>query len=217
LSTLQKIELKAKIISYFVAPSYFIKMETDNNLFKLIKQGDKQGFELLFKTYYAPLCVFARKYIKDTDDCEEVVQGFFLKLWDKRDTIEINTSVKSYLYSSVRNRSLNYIKHQKIKQEYHSEIISTTSEIDPMVNGFMEIGLIEKIDRTIAMLPPRRREIFLMSREQGLKYREIADQLGISIKTVETQMGHALKDLRDKLKEFRHLLITFFICKTFTA
>jgi len=188
-------------------------METDTNLFQLIKQGNKQSFEQLFRSYYSPLCLFARKYIKDPDDCEEEVQAFFMKLWDKREEIDITTSVKSYLFSSVRNRCLNYIKHQKIRHEYQSEIMSTTSESDFSSNYFMEIDLIEKIDKSIASLPDRRREIFLLSREQGLKYREIADQLDISIKTVETQMGQALKDLREKLKEYRHLLITLLLCK----
>jgi RNA polymerase sigma-70 factor (ECF subfamily) len=185
-------------------------METDNTLFQQIRQGNRHSFEQLFRSYYAPLCVFARKYIKDTDDCEEIVQGFFLKLWEKRKSIDINTSVKNYLFSSVRNRCLNQLKHQKIMQAHQAEILNTSSESDFGSNYFMEIGLVEKIEQSIAALPPKRREIFILSREQGLKYREIADQLGISIKTVETQMGQALKEMREKLRDYKHLLITLF-------
>jgi RNA polymerase sigma-70 factor (ECF subfamily) len=185
-------------------------MTDDRNLFILIKQSDKKSFELLFRTYYAPLCQFSRKYVKDKDDCEEIVQGFFLKIWDKREELEITSSVKNYLFSSIRNRCLNYIKHEKIKLEYHSEMLKNPDGQIDTTNFIMEVDLIDRIDQSIAALPARRREIFVMSREHGLKYREIADQLGISIKTVETQMGQALKELRENLKEYKRLLISFF-------
>jgi RNA polymerase sigma-70 factor (ECF subfamily) len=184
-------------------------MTDDRNLFILIKQNDQKSFEVLFRTYYAPLCQFSRKYVKDKDDCEEIVQGFFLKIWDKREELEITSSVKNYLFSSIRNRCLNYIKHEKIKIEYQSEIMKNPDMQIDTTNFIMEVDLIDRIDQSIAALPARRREIFLMSREHGLKYREIADQLGISIKTVETQMGQALKELRENLKEYKRLLISF--------
>lgn len=185
-------------------------MSTDNDLFLQIRQGNKKSFETLFMAYYTPLCSFSRKYVKDTDDCEEIVQGFFLKLWDKRQELEINLSVKNYLFSSIRNRCLNYLKHEKIKQEYHAEMMSNTESRIDYANFIMEVNLVEKIDKSIAALPERRREIFMLSREQGLKYREIAEKLGISIKTVETQMGQALKELRENLKEYQQLMISFF-------
>lgn len=188
-------------------------MDNDNQLFQEIKQGNKQSFEVLFRNYYAPLCHFAHRFIGDTDDCEEVIQSFFLKIWEKRSGIDINISVKSYLFGSVRNRCLNYIKHQKIKQQYQSNVTQSTVNDDHSSNSFLEIDLIEKIDQCISALPKRRREIFILSREQGLKYREIADKLGISIKTVETQMGHALKELREKLKDYQQLLISFLIIR----
>ncbi|MDA3929259.1 MAG: RNA polymerase sigma-70 factor [Prolixibacteraceae bacterium] len=186
-------------------------MENEKNLFNQIQKGDQQSFELLFKTYYAPLCLFAHKYIYDQDECEEVVQAFFLKLWESRKTINITTSVKSYLYSSVRNRCLNYIKHLKIKQEYQSEMVNSPAKNNFDSNTFLEIDLIEKINQCIDSLPPRRKEIFILSREHGLKYREIAEQLGLSIKTVEAQMGQALKDLREQLKDYKQLLISFLL------
>lgn len=184
-------------------------MDNDKNLFLEINKGNKQSFELLFKTYYAPLTLFARSFVADPDESEEIVQSFFLKLWENRTKITISTSVKSYLFSSVRNRCLNHIKHQKIKQVYQTEVLNAPAEENQSSNYFMEIDLVEKINKSIDSLPPRRKEIFILSREHGLKYREIANQLGISIKTVETQMGQALKDLREQLKDFKHLLISF--------
>mgnify|MGYP001767654812 CR=1 FL=1 len=186
-------------------------MTDDRNLFLLIKQSDKKSFETLFRAYYAPLCQFSHKYVYDKDDCEEIVQGFFLKLWDKREELDINLSVKNYLFSSIRNRCLNHIKHEKIKLEYQSEILKNPEGQIDTTNFIMEVDLIDRIDQSIAALPARRREIFILSREHGLKYREIADRLGISIKTVETQMGQALKELRENLKEYQRLLISFLL------
>lgn len=186
-------------------------MENDKNLFLQINKGNKQSFEQLFKTYYAPLLLFSRSYVPDEDDCEEIVQGFFLKLWEDRRKINISTSVKSYLFSSVRNRCLNHIKHQKIKQAYQNHVMSAPADENQASNYFVEPDLMEKINRSIDSLPPRRKEIFILSREHGLKYREIADELGISIKTVETQMGQALKDLREQLKDYKQLLISFIL------
>lgn len=184
-------------------------MLNDRELFLQIKQGNKKSFEKLFMAYYASLCAFARKYIKDADECEEIVQSFFTRLWDKRDDLEINLSVKNYLFSSVRNRCINYLKHSKIKVEYQNDFLKSTDAQSDFSDAMLEIDLVEKIEKSIAELPQRRREIFVLSREKGLKYREIADELGISIKTVEAQMGQALKDLRDSLKEYRQLLISF--------
>lgn len=182
-------------------------MKTDQEIFLQIRDGNKKAFEQLFKTYYAPLILFARTFLSNHDDCEEMVQGFFLKLWENRQKIDITVSVKSYLFRSVRNRCLNQLKHEKIKKDYQLAVHNLPFIEKAAEPFFMEVGLIEKIEQSIAALPPRRKEIFLMSREQGLKYREIAEQLQISVKTVETQMGQALKDLREQLQAFRHLIV----------
>jgi RNA polymerase sigma-70 factor (ECF subfamily) len=183
-------------------------MEADKQLFNQIKTGNKQSFELLFKKYYAPLCKFAYQYIHDHDECEEIVQAFFTSIWEKRKQTDINKSIKNYLYNSVRNRCFNYIKHLKIKTNYQIE--ARFAEIENS-NIFLEPGLIDRIHQSINELPNRRREIFILSREHGLKYREIAEKLDISVKTVEAQMGHALRELRDKLKEYRQFLVSFVI------
>lgn len=182
-------------------------MKTDHDIFLLIREGNKEAFERLFKTYYAPLVLFARTFLADRDESEEMVQGFFVKLWEDRTKIDINISVKSYLFRAIRNRCLNHLKHEKIKQEYQTAIQNLPLSEKSLEPFFMELGLMEKIEKSIAALPPRRKEIFLLSREKGLKYREIAELLNISVKTVETQMGQALKELREQLKAFRHLMI----------
>ncbi|MGF7138359.1 RNA polymerase sigma-70 factor [Roseimarinus sediminis] len=184
-------------------------MNNENQLFHDIKKGKRKSFELLFKSYYAPLCVFARRYIDDPDECEELVQSFFLKLWENRKTINITGSLPSYLFSSVRNRCLNFLQHQKVKRNYRDELLHVQNEDE--FNDFPEIDLMQKIEKAIESLPPKRREIFILSRQHGLKYREIANQLNLSVKTVEVQMGHALKHLRSELKDYHTLLISFSI------
>lgn len=187
-------------------------MKNENQLVEQFKQGNKQSFEILFRSYYAPLCLFAAKYIPNNDDCEEIVQGLFFKLWENRKALQITSSFKSYVFSSVKNQCFNYLKHQKIKNEHHAE---TMREYENSLNSdfdFPETDLLQKISESIEALPPRRREIFKLSREQGLKYQEIADQLGLSVKTVETHLGLALKSLRESLKQYRKILISFFVC-----
>lgn len=165
--------------------------------------SDRKAFQELFGLYYAPLCLFANTIVHDRDDVEEIVQGFFVKLWEKRDSIEISTSVKNYLFGSVRNLCYNYIKHEKVKKIYEADIVQSGETLDAS-DFCMETELKQAIEKGIQDLAPRKKEIFLMSRSEGLKYQEIADKLGISIKTVETQMGLALKELRARLSIFRN-------------
>jgi RNA polymerase sigma-70 factor (ECF subfamily) len=187
----------------------------DTEALQKIYAGDVKAFESVFEYYYQQLCLFTLKYLKDPDDAEEVVQDTFVRFWNKRKEINITSSLKSYLYQSVKNSSLNRIQHLKVVRDHeqsHVESISTPEPSDPLV----EMELQEKINSTLELLPPERKKIFLMSRNEGLKYKEIADKLKISVKTVENQMGKALKFLRTELAEFMSvglLLITEIIKK----
>lgn len=178
-------------------------------VFRNIKQGKEQAFEQLFKTYYSYLCLFATKIIEDEVAAEEIVQEFFVKFWEKRENIEIESSIKNYLFRSVKNLCLNHIKHNLVRAQYAQHVI-TEAEKNQYRDNYIEIDLQERIEKSIDALPEKRREIFRLSREEGLKYREIADKLKISIKTVEAQMGLAIKTLRESLKDYNTFL--FFIC-----
>lgn len=174
----------------------------------MINWKSKKGYEALFKEHYKSLVIFANSYLKDIDQSEEIVQDVFVNLWNKRKSIDINTNPKSYLYASVRNVSLNTIKHNKYVHaymRYNQEQISINEqhEADTVVASEME----EKIADVIAKMPPERKKIFLMSRNEGLKYREISEKLNISVKTVENQMGKALKYLREELAEYLGIII----------
>lgn len=172
----------------------------------------KPDFEVLFRTHYSDLCAYANVYIKDLDASEELVQEVFFKLWSKRDSIEINSSIQSYLFRAVRNSSLNLIKHINIREEFkvHNERERSQNEaehFDDVVASELE----QKISKSIEELPTERRKIFIMSRYDGLKYSEIAEKLEISPKTVENQMGKALKYMRVHLKEYLTYLIIMLI------
>ena len=178
-------------------------------LFKRITEGDVKSFETIFHTYYANLCRFATGFIHDDEMAEEIVQDLFVKLWEKRTQIEVDISIKNYLYRSVKNQCLNNIKHNIIKTK-HLQNIETEKEtqIQPDEH-FLAVELANKIEESIQSLPEKRREIFRLSREEGLKYKEIAERLNISLKTVEAQMGLAIKTLREKLKNHISSVILF--------
>jgi RNA polymerase sigma-70 factor, ECF subfamily len=172
-----------------------------------IKQNDLAEFEKLFKLFYSPLCHYAYKFLKDMDLAEEVVQEFFYNYWKNRHSMNIQISLKSYMFRSIRNNSLKYLEHVKVvkkyeqnfKDSYGSESIVETNELE--VSELNEI-----IEATLNELPERCSQIFRLSRFEGLKYHEIAERLSISIKTVEANMGKALQLFRKNLKHYDELV-----------
>lgn len=160
-------------------------------------------FEQLYKKYFRELHAYAFSLLKDWDVAEEIVQTMFLKLWDKNETVQVRTSVKSYLYKSVYHSSLNYIRGQKVQLKYqHATMHSMTDHTDDADQKLTMRELELLLQNALSKLPEKCRAIFHLSRFEELKYQQIADQLNISIKTVETHMGKALKILRKEMKEF---------------
>jgi len=182
----------------------------DKELYLKLRDGDERAFQALFRKYYRAMCHFANQFLADSDIAEEIVQEMFVKIWEKRSVLNIETSVKHYLFRSVRNHCLNQIQHEKIKKQYASKVLESASQEFNPDDYFLEVDLVQRIEKSIESLPPKRREIFRLSRERGMKYKEIADALDISVKTVEAQMGLALKHLREELKDFSNYLITLF-------
>ena len=181
----------------------------DKELFKGFTKGDIKAFETLFHMYYANLCRFASGFIHDNDVAEEIVQDFFVKLWEKRAQLSVDTSVKNYLYRAVKNQCLNYIKHNITKTNHLQNIQTEKKRVIQPDEYFLALELAKKIEESIQSMPEKRREIFRLSREEGLRYNEIAEKLQISLKTVEAQMGLAIKTLREKLKNYISFLILF--------
>jgi RNA polymerase sigma-70 factor (ECF subfamily) len=157
----------------------------------------------LFKAHYKELHAYAGVMLRDADMAEEIVQGMFLRFWEKRELLSVQTSIKAYLYKCVYNDSMNYLKHQKVKTKYHDFAAYTMNNEHEPASSRVELTELEiKLQEALNELPEACRAIFQMSRFEELKYREIAEQLGLSIKTVENQMGKALKLLRLKLADF---------------
>ncbi|WP_164879119.1 RNA polymerase sigma-70 factor [Flavobacterium cerinum] len=183
-------------------------MEYQNNdSLTLIRQGNEAAFERVFKLYFKNLHAYAYTFIKEDIIAEEIVQNVFFRIWEKRDQLQIDDSLKAYLYRSVHNESLNHIKHQKVKssfQEHYSNHAEASNDASAtMIASELEI----QIQKAINELPQQCRIIFQLSRFEQLKYQQIADQLNISVKTVENQMGKALKVMRLKLVEFLPFLL----------
>lgn len=171
---------------------------------KQIRQNNLQAFEMLFREYYAPLCRYAYRFVNDMDTAEEIVQDFFYHYWKDRKKIRIRLSVKSYLYSSVKNNALKYLDQVAVRRRYAERIIAVASESDQetLMEQIHAKELQQIINDTLQELPERCRTIFTMNRFDGLKYHEIAHSLSISVKTVEANMSKALQVFRKKLKEY---------------
>ena len=165
---------------------------------------DKQAFEKLFRRYFTPLMAFSRRILGDEDDAREVVHQVFIKLWERRGEIDLSTSLKSYLFTEVHNRSLNVIRDRK---KFSSEEVPEMAGEWDVSAQIESMELEEKIRGAIDSLPERCRVIFELNRFDGLKYAEIATQLDISVKTVENQISKALKILREKLALYLTILL----------
>jgi len=200
---------KATIFSAYIQP---LRVEySDSTVITLIKEGSEKAFEWVFKAHFKSLHSYAYTFLKDDELAEEVVQNVFFRVWEKREALKTDGSLKAYLYRAVHNESLNYLKHQQVKanfQVYYAGQLEHQQE-DNSSKKLM-IGELEKhIQQAMSELPQQCRSIFQLSRFEQMKYQQIADHMGLSVKTIENQMGKALKLMRTKLAEFLTLL--FFI------
>jgi RNA polymerase sigma-70 factor (ECF subfamily) len=181
---------------------------TDRQLIAKMIDGEVGGYEQLFKKYYAPLCGFAMKYVRDHEAAQDIVADVFYKLWNKRENMKRDVEIKPYLYVATKNTSLNYLKTSARNVDVEEEtfgnyFVETRTAEDEIEFDDMKARLQE----TIAALPPKCREVFVLSRYEDLSYKEIAAKLGISVKTVENQMGKALKRLRIGLAKYIKVII----------
>jgi RNA polymerase sigma-70 factor, ECF subfamily len=178
----------------------------------LLLAYDESSFEKLFKAHFKALHAYVVTMLKDEDVAEEIVQSMFLRLWEKRERLTVQTSVKAYLYRCVHNDSLNYLKHLKVKASYEDHSAYVMKDQTNQPGKTIELKELEaQIRQALNELPEQCRTIFQLSRFEELKYREIADHLDLSIKTVEKQMGKALKLLRLRLIDFLSLILILFM------
>ena len=182
-------------------------MVNDNHIFDLIKQDNHVAFSLLFERYYKELLLYANLFLHDIDKCEDIIQSVFVKLWENRHSLTVQTSVISYLYGAVRNSCLNRLKHDKIKNEYSIYVSAFQDDFEDMNKNINFKECLERFNASICQLPEKYREIFVSSRIHGQKYDEIALRLGISKRTVEERMKKAIAILRSLMIDFLTILI----------
>lgn len=176
----------------------------------LLAKRDESAFEQVFKTYFKNLHAYAFTILKDEAEAEEMVQQVFFKLWERADRLSLSGPIAAYLYRAVHNESLNLLKHRKVRAEHQLHVVHTMKDRTEQAPGKMVSKELEtKFQSALNDLPEQCRTIFQMSRFEEMKYRDIADKLDISVKTVENQMGKALKILRLKLVEFLSILSLF--------
>lgn len=193
----------------------------DNELLSKIKEDNQPAFEVVFIRYYSNLCAYAHTIIGSKDTSEEIVQDMFVKFWENRKAILINTSLKSYLYRTVHNQCLNHIESMKVRLQYNKtqtrrleqeELAIPFSGDYPIANLIVR-ELEEKIKESIDALPQQCKEVFLYIRFQNKSYLEVANKLNISVNTVKTQMQRAMIKLKEMLQEYMPLLICYLTLK----
>lgn len=183
----------------------------EQSLIMLLARKDEAAFEQVFKTHFKGLHAYACTMVKDSDEAEEIVQQVFFRIWERAASLQITGSVAAYLYRAVHNESLNYLKHQKVRAGYQMHVAySQRGVADAPAKKLVSQELEVRFRDALNELPEQCRTIFQLSRFEELKYREIADKLRISVKTVENQMGKALKIMRVKLAEFLTILFILF-------
>lgn len=186
----------------------FRKHKTDEELLLLISRDDHKALEILFNRYYQALCFFSNRFLNNKYLVEEAVSDVFLNIWLKRGRIQIQSSIKAYLYTAVRNQSINYLK----KKDYNFEDLEIVDKERVIANlspdhFIYHEELKNEIEKIIRNLPEKRQLIFRMNRIDGFSYKEIAEVLSISVNTVQNQMGHAVKYLAEHLPRIKKFFI----------
>lgn len=178
----------------------------EEKMIALLREGDRSAFKSIFDTFYLQLYFHCRKYIPDPEEAKDLLQNVFLRLWERREEIKIEVSLKAYLFRSVQNECLNFIRslHPNVSlSDIDSECTVPDIGVPSAPDEDAEGQEIEKtIDSIIDTLPEQCRKIFIMSRMKGMRNKEIAEYLSVSVRTVDTQIYRALKIMKKGLKDF---------------
>jgi RNA polymerase sigma-70 factor, ECF subfamily len=180
-----------------------------------IRNGDEKAFETLFRSYFNQLLQYAREILKDHCAAEEIAEEIFLHLWENREKITIESSIRAYLFRSAYNKCINHLRHQKVQDRYKlfflhhvtSEAYSSEYSFDYPLSGLINKEIENLVEKSIQKLPQQCREIFRLSRIEEMRNQKIAEQLGLSVSTVKTQISRALIKIRKDLQE----VLPFFI------
>lgn len=180
---------------------------SDLALMRRIRDGDESAFAALFDQYVVPLCIFVLPYVHSREASADVVHDVFLRLWQRRDQLDVHDSVKAYLYRATRNRALNLLRRDALEQRWKEEVVREAGDEPAAViatpdESMDRATLVAAVESVAAELPERCRMVFMLRWRDGLRYGEIAEAMGISSKTVENQMTRALRTLRERLAPY---------------
>lgn len=191
-------------------------LSVERELVNALKNGDTHSFELLFKSHYSRLCNYSFGIVKQHEVAEDIVKDFFVKLWENRAELDIRTSLFSYMMRSVYNRSINHLQRHKPKEVYIDDhvgaklMLEIVEEIEHPLSKLYVSEVQDVLSETLEKLPGRCREIFVMSRNEGLSHKEIAHRLDISENTVKVQVYNALLVIKKALAPFLSFLLLIF-------
>ena len=174
----------------------------DHDQLVRLRDGDHAAFDDIFRRWYEPVVRSANRVLHDPGIAEELSQDVFLEFWRRRETLAPDSSVAGYLMQAVRNRALNHLRHLQV-QKKSVAYVEALSEPAERADAALDSGeLADALTKAIAELPPRTREVFVMSRERNMRYSEIAEALNVSVKAVEANMSRALRMLRERLAQW---------------
>jgi RNA polymerase sigma-70 factor (ECF subfamily) len=182
----------------------------DNILFKDFQRGKYYLFEYFFNKYYPGLCVYACRMVQSKSTAEDIVQDFFIKLWEDKNNLVVHTSVRSYFLRSVHNRCLNFLNLNNLKKAHHDYQLSHLSQDAILQYPLLDFELESRLQKAIEALPDGIRETFIMNRLEGLTYQEIADKDGVTVKAIEYRISKALTLLRKDLQDYLPLALLLY-------
>lgn len=185
-------------------------LSEDKLLLSAIQKGDRKAFDTLFRKYYPILCAYGHRFV-DLENTEEIVQDSFLWIWENRDTLIIEASLSSYLFKMVYRKALNQLEHISAIQRADTRFYEEMQEMLQDTDSYQIEELTKQIKKAIDALPDSYREAFVMHRFREMSYKEIAETLGVSPKTVDYRIQQALKQLRTDLKDYLPLLLPFLV------
>jgi RNA polymerase sigma-70 factor (ECF subfamily) len=191
--------------------------KNEKNTLKRIKQGDKEVFKKLFEIYYQRLFLYAKSYVEDADIAKDIVQDLFINLWEKRKNLVVTSSLSSYFFRAIHNRSIQFLRHKKVISKFKEKHMLKLKEAEILYNTSVDFTLSEVqfneirniLNKTYNSLPEKTREVFRLSREEAKSNRVIANTLNINIKTVEYYITKALKIFHSALKDYFILFVLF--------
>ena len=188
-------------------------------IIEALRCGDKRAYEALFMTHYKNMVLYAKKFVLDTEIARDIAQDVFFYLWEKRKSLNIDRSISSYLFRSVRNACINHLKRDSIKEDYVKQFLLSINGYEQATGKSLDVhemvvhkDLLQRIEMTIESLPDQCKNMFRMSRFRGLKNKEIAEIYSVSTRTVETQIYRALKVLKEDLSVYLTSAAVFFLC-----